>query len=763
MFYSFVYIFIIAAVIFSLVAIYNIYCGISFIKYKKDVKKDGKNTNTRYNLYAIIHKAIHKKDLTKRLKLYLWVIWINTVRTVGTAIVAALLAIILYQMNVVFNNMGSILTTIFQKDCEACYVKCSNNVENDEKLAYELLFGPDSCNAFITSLNFNDNQLSIYNSLPTIKEKSEYICDYLKEYSYDSAIEQYKKDLETIGTDFRIKVDHIDRKDLEDAELRDDLIALLSDYKVNGKNTRCKCCSNGSDILLKIKCQGHKQWKPGWKFKDPIEDDDSSGDSDDDNSGLGPRHQMGQATGTYAVQLDDGMYYWYHQSTPYCGCTYCGTWTERHWSSNGTGGSKFGSDGCAVYSLAIGISNLMGQEITPDKVFDALGSTYTTTNVKTNQDYFIGVGIKRGEAVKKLSETFGFHYTPVADSVAEWDEILNKGGIIWTSWKDSLCPWCGNGSRHFMCIRKTDGTNYYCFTSCRGKCATSSSKAGAIETMNYPIEKNSCIAMLGNEDGRQAYGLWADPPSGGESGGGGGGSGNTNPSNSGVFEKLAATQGSYNFNGSVTNATTQDGIPLWNGVPSSFNWSTGTDATVWHYQNTAAAWCQNYSSETGQTNIDTYNHFNKEFGRKSTATVGNVQCIEICATAAMINCGFTPSNQAGVNDVGASAIANAKGVIILKSSDGTYYYLPCVTTDAKAHTYPGGIVQTSCARYSNYSQCYSSSDDSCSDYGKGHAALHNSSGHYVYTDRPATVEIEANWETQPVPSGWQIIDVIIQF
>ena len=129
----------------------------------------------------------------------------------------------------------------------------------------------------------------------------------------------------------------------------------------------------------------------------------------------------------------------------------------------------------------------------------------------------------------------------------------------------------------------------------------------------------------------------------------------------------------------------------------------------------------------------------------------------------MIKCGFTPSNQAGANDVSASAIANAKGVIILKSSDGTYYYLPCVTTDAKAHTYPGGIVQTSCARYSNYSQCYSSSDDSCSDYGKGHAALHNSSGHYVYTDRPATVEIEANWETQPVPSGWQIIDVILQF
>ena len=515
MFYSFVYIFIIAAVIFALVAIYNIYCGISFIKYKKDVKKDGNNTNTRYNLYAIIHRAIHKKDLTKRLKLYLWIIWINAVRTVGTAIAAALLAVILYQMNIVFNNMGSILTTIFQKDCEVCYVKCSNNVENDEKLAYELLFGPDSCNAFITSLNFNDNQLSIYNSLPTIKEKSEYICDYLKEYNYDLAIAQYKKDLETIGTDFRIKVDHIDRKDLGDAELRDDLIALLSDYKVNGKNTRCKCCSNGSDILLKIKCQGHEQWKEGWKFKSISENDTGGGEEDDNNSGLGPRHQMGQATGTYAIQLDDGMYYWYHQSSPACGCTYCGTWTERHWSLSGTGGSKFGSDGCAVYSLAIGISNLMGQEITPDKIFDALESPYTATNVRTNQAYFIGVGIKRGEAVKKLSETFGFHYTPVADSVAEWDEILNKGGIIWTSWKDSLCPWCGNGSRHFMCIRKTDGTNYYCFTSCRGKCATSSSKAGAIQTMNYPIEKNSCIAMLGNEDGRQAYGLWADPPSGG--------------------------------------------------------------------------------------------------------------------------------------------------------------------------------------------------------------------------------------------------------
>lgn len=238
--------------------------------------------------------------------------------------------------------------------------------------------------------------------------------------------------------------------------------------------------------------------------------------------------------------------------------------------------------------------------------------------------------------------------------------------------------------------------------------------------------------------------------------------GNTNPSNEGVFEKLADTSGSYNLSGQPTSVTANNGteFPLYNGVPESWGWTNSTNVVIWHYTNTADAWIQNYGSETELSSCTTYQHFNKEFNRSTLSTYNGVQCLQICNFAAIVNCGFIPSGQSV--DCYGSAKNKPAIIVIRDKTTNEYYYMPAYTTDAKAHTYPGGIVQTGCARYSSFSQCYDSNDDSCSDFGKPHAALHGSNGHYDYVDRPATVEIEANWTTQPMKSNWEIVDVLIQ-
>lgn len=252
------------------------------------------------------------------------------------------------------------------------------------------------------------------------------------------------------------------------------------------------------------------------------------------------------------------------------------------------------------------------------------------------------------------------------------------------------------------------------------------------------------------------------PPVAGTSGGNS--SGNTNPSSSGVFEKLSQTSGTYNFDGQPLSVMVNNGstFPAYSGIPSAWGWDENTNATIWHYQNTGSAWINNYKSEIGTNSVSTYQTLNQEFQRSNLSTYNGVKCLQICTTAAIRECGFTPSNTRGVNDTGQND-KNIEGVIIVKDkTTGNYYYIPAYVTDAKAHTYPGGIVQTTCARYSNASAVYDPSDDSCSDYNRPHAALHTSSGHYDYSDRAATVEIEANWTRQPIESNWEIVDVIIR-
>lgn len=244
----------------------------------------------------------------------------------------------------------------------------------------------------------------------------------------------------------------------------------------------------------------------------------------------------------------------------------------------------------------------------------------------------------------------------------------------------------------------------------------------------------------------------------------GAGGGNTNPSSNGVFERLADVIDSYNLDGSETGISCSNGqeFPTYNGIPAEWNWDSSTDVVVWHYRNTADAWVENFGEETGQSTILTYDQLNKEHSRSDLTNYENVQCLQICSTAALVRGEFTPSNTPGVNDVYESSQGFEGVIIVQDTTNDSYLYIPCYVTDAKAHTYPGGIVQTQCARYSNFDACYDEDTDACGDFGNRPPGIHASDGHYVYTDRPISVEIESNWTSQPIKDNWKIIDVLLR-
>ena len=240
---------------------------------------------------------------------------------------------------------------------------------------------------------------------------------------------------------------------------------------------------------------------------------------------------MGHATGRYAVQLDDGMYYWYHQGLDRC--ANCDEWSSRTWGTSGTE-KNFNSNGCAVYSLACIVSNLYGGEVTPTELMNkfGVGTSSGTKYVTSSSSVFTGsngIDINRFAAMAIVKNTYGLEYSSLsvgssttAQQIQYIDDILSKGGVVWSHWMDAECDWCANStSKHFMGIRKSDGSNYYCFTSSSSK-KKGGGRQGAIDTMNMPLSKQAVVDSL-EQGGNVLIGIWNPNASAGGGGGGQGG------------------------------------------------------------------------------------------------------------------------------------------------------------------------------------------------------------------------------------------------
>lgn len=181
------------------------------------------------------------------------------------------------------------------------------------------------------------------------------------------------------------------------------------------------------------------------------------------NAGIGVGH-LGQAKGTYAVQVGGKSYYWYHQGN--CGCINCGTWSNMQWGGGGT----LSNDGCAIYSLSIIASNLLGQEITPSKLLTDMGCVINESNTSCDtgpSKYINGHSLAAGEEGigQFMCEQYGLEMEALsslskADCKKRVDEILDSGGMIWYRYTGgSWSPW--KTSSHFIPIRERDEKGYY--------------------------------------------------------------------------------------------------------------------------------------------------------------------------------------------------------------------------------------------------------------------------------------------------------------
>lgn len=405
-------------------------------------------------------------------------------------------------LNAVFNQWAAIVTFMFNSKACTCEVKCSGETDDDFCTSYELKYGSEKWEQFVHKLSGRDYFSENLNSM-TGAEKSEYI------------------------------IQNIPRDEFTEEEWN-----LLQDQKVNGRNKNCPVCRGKTGAALRFSCNGARKhtddpevltglWSDDdWLYYDRYGDivGEMPGLNDDPNDGAYPPGYYvpvgtkGQASGTYVVHLDDGDWYWYHQNGGKgCNCLYDGNWSNTLWGSAGQVSSgnlhEFGKDGCAIYSLAIILSNLYDSDITPTQILMDLDTKMGTYNGRsvfiTSPEFFDGRSIKSRENVmKRLSQKYGFLYAP-ANTIEQWDAVLNKGGYIWDSWVDENIAWCGNGTSHFMGIRKTDGINYYCLTSCRGKAADGASgEAGAVKTMNTPI--NKVLVLSARKYTNMGYGIW-DP------------------------------------------------------------------------------------------------------------------------------------------------------------------------------------------------------------------------------------------------------------
>ncbi len=162
-----------------------------------------------------------------------------------------------------------------------------------------------------------------------------------------------------------------------------------------------------------------------------------------------------------------GKYYFHQSSRASCTCGTHGPWSTATWGKNGTT-SKFASNGCAIYSLSMAISNLVGKEVNPLTLLIGLGCTVNNPNagkieISTNgSSCFSGVAIYRERTLETVRKLYGLNFRQVRTH-NEALAALEQGNVLWTCVQGS--KWNSTANTHFVAIYSCDGTNYYAYDS----------------------------------------------------------------------------------------------------------------------------------------------------------------------------------------------------------------------------------------------------------------------------------------------------------
>lgn len=477
-------------IISALAAIYCLYCIIGARIFNKKVKNDGKSaldSKSKLNIIVWIIKKSKKvreatdNNLKKIVSKKVTTAIILTLSIIGNLIYSSFfclsVGVVVYNMDQQITTISTVLQTIFMGDDDCkCYAKCTGDKADDEKCVYELLFGPTEYEKLsehmIESLPYADIEyFEELNDGTDGKAKS----DFIRERINDSMVEDYKA---IVGNNSKFrKDDGKDRSKMSFDELKADLYNLLCDYKVNGRNPNCDC---GSCALIQLshKCMGMNHYKEGWSW-DAIWDNPSS----EDGAG-GTSNTPGNATGPFALQLDDGAYYWYHQATHQCKYD---AYSESYGyiSSCRAGGSTKGNmanRGCGIYSTAMALSNLLGEEVTPwDVITEVMkctinqaadGSMYFESSSSNGISYSGSVIMSMSTLANLINAKYGSK--GVVAEVVSFDQSTidsylysdDMYAYAITSYKSASNFTWYSGDGHFMVLRPGSGSGKYkCFTS----------------------------------------------------------------------------------------------------------------------------------------------------------------------------------------------------------------------------------------------------------------------------------------------------------
>lgn len=458
-------------------------------------------------------------------------IFVFNILGIATVIAGIMLSSYLFAINSSLRTIDNAITSFVptwivtsgSKDC-VCYVECTGNAEDDEKCTYELIFGPDEYQKFLGTFTFTEEEQAELDSFTTGREIGYFLADRLTEDSVNCYTDLIS------GKKFRSK-DHVNRDAFNFDGYKGDLIKLLHDYKKDGRNPNCDCCKSAKEEILQIKCIGVKHYVPGWTWED---------EPTQPGPGPGPGNgsaTLGTYTGHYQITLNDGTTWAvYHQSSD--GCAYCNpcscnpgqpVWGNTPWGNGGgkDGRHSFATDGCAVYSLAMTITNLTGQDITPHQILLDLGVTYdngiydtTTSSCFTGTS---GRSIIYANATNTLATKYNLHVDTISDK-SEILTYLDKNCMIWGAWSDAIkidnirIPKHGTndflwycGTNHFMTIRAKDSSNNLYVLSSSGNSDQGykfTDVAQAPETVDNAWEHKSS----------NLYAFWTDTQTGGGGG-----------------------------------------------------------------------------------------------------------------------------------------------------------------------------------------------------------------------------------------------------
>lgn len=352
------------------------------------------------------------------------------------------------------------------------------------------------------------------------------VGDFLITHLNTEMVKEYRSALRGCKN---FRKDGLDRFAMSDEELKQDLIKLLSDYKIHGKNPNCDCFKH-SKTKLKNSCMGAKHWKRGWFWVDAYDADGNPVFFEPGS--VGNTTALGHATGQYAVTLGDGLsYYWYHQSKCTCANNVnhpaFGRYSELILGSaypNNGAANYARNRGCSSYATAMALSNVLGMEITPfDVVTNVLGGTigsgsagfWVATPSSSGIEFSTGsVRVSPSDLANSAVRAYGGMGLTAKQinlsSRNELDAALDKGGMVVTSVTGSF-EWYNNpSSSHYIVIRKRDQSGlYYCLDSASHgslviKSGTSDSKCR--EIMNRGIPWESLSNHLKRKSGIVFYG-----------------------------------------------------------------------------------------------------------------------------------------------------------------------------------------------------------------------------------------------------------------